>query len=117
MQDRALKRLDEIEGLNPDPSTGHELEAFELMTLFATGPEELGILIERYGGSTTPIIAQSLASVVAGRAQESAPGMGPTVLRVIAEFNCWVPAETVMNALTARSHKLHYVFCAAGARL
>ena len=84
------------------------------MTSFATGPEELRILIERSGGSTTPIIAQSLASVVAVRAQECVPGMAPTVLRFIAAFNRWSPAETVMNALAAVQHVMHYVDASAG---
>jgi len=117
MQESVFTRIDEIEKLDPDPSRGQELEAFELMNAFARGPEELRALIDRYGSSTTPIISQSLGSVVAVRAQEPTQEMARLVLTFVARFRCWKPDETVMNALTAVQHCLHYVEPSVGESL
>ena len=117
MQESVFKRIDEIQKLNPDPSRGQELEAFELMNAFATEPKELSALIDRYGSSTTPVICQSLGAVVGLRAQRPSQSTAAAVLTFISHFQCWEPDESVMNALTAVQHCLHYVDPSVGGAL
>lgn len=108
MQSSLLKRLDEIERLSPDPFTGQELEALDLMREFAKGREELCALIERYGRSTTPIIAQSLSCLFTWKPLEPNYGLCDLVLVLIAKFRCWNQGEAVMNCLTVLHNWLHY---------
>jgi hypothetical protein len=109
MLNHILARLDEIEALSPDSSEGQKLEAFELMTAFATEPEAVRTLIERYGGSASPVIAQSLAALVPLRAEQPSQETADLVLSFIHRLRCWEPAETVISSLTAVQHILHYV--------
>lgn len=117
MQFPSLERLDEIEEFNPDPNTGQELEALELMEAFAQGVEELDVLIERYGSSRAPIIAQSLACLLATRAPKPSQEMAEHVAKFVTRFSIWDHGESVMNALTAVQHTLHYVDASASETL
>ena len=113
MSTSGFDRLDELSHV-PTSSSHLIDEAVWIMDSLATGTQELAILVERYGNSTAPNVAPVITSLVATRAQQPSPEMAQVVLRLVAAFNCWSPAETVMNALTAVQHMLHYVDAAAG---
>ena len=114
MASDVFARLDEI-----DRSSGRYsdlvLEAGKLMESFASGTDELISLIDRYGRSVTPSIANPLAFMVAVRAQRPTQEMAKTVLHFIKGFGCWEHPSTVTNCLTAVQHCLHYVDAAAEA--
>lgn len=107
MSPYVFDRLDEIESANAGPGD-LSVEAGELMEEFAKGADELALLIERYGGSSTPPIAQSLSFVLAKSAKQPTPAMAGLVLAFLSRFRCKGQAEAVMNTLTAVQHFLHY---------
>jgi len=108
-----LDKLDEIDR-SSGPHSDLVLEAGQLMESFAKGLDEIAILIERYGVSLTPSIANPLTFVLARKAERPTPRMAMLVLSFVDLFKCWDHPSTVMNSLTAVQHCLHYVDDSAG---
>jgi hypothetical protein len=83
-----IARLDEI---NRSAGPYHDLvlEAGQLMESFAQGPHGLAVLIERYGASVTPSVANPLSFLLARKAEKPTQRMAQLVLNFIERFQCW----------------------------
>jgi len=107
MTSDVLKRLDEIECGKAEVGEA-AAEAGLLMEQFAKVGEQIALLIERYGGSASPAIAQSLGFLLANRAQQPDIEMVGLVFAFLSKFRCYRHAEALINSLTAVQHILHY---------
>ena len=68
-QTEALRRLDEIEKLDPDPT--FDVGALEILESLGEKPEGLRLLVERYSGSPSANIAVYLALVLSKKSSYS----------------------------------------------
>lgn len=76
-QTEALRRLDEIEQLDPDPT--FDIGALEIMESLGEKPEGLRLLVERYSGSPSANIAVYLALALSKKSSHSTPETAPIV--------------------------------------
>jgi hypothetical protein len=100
MKSPILERLDEIDKLNPDPLTGMDMGALDLMEAFAHETKELKILIERYGGSSSPVIVRTLSFLLARKADKPTLEKSLLIFSLLEKLRCKNDPETLGNCLT-----------------
>ena len=72
-------RLDEIERAGRESSTGIDEESLELVESFAWEPAEVGLLVERYGGSSNIALVNALALILFKRCESPRKEMLPVI--------------------------------------
>lgn len=83
-REEALKRLDEIESLSPDPTI--DAGAYGIMSELAHPTDGLSLLVERYGGSPSANIVGYLALVLADKSQASTLETAPLTFEFAAKL-------------------------------
>jgi hypothetical protein len=81
----AIKRLDEIEQLDPDPT--FDVGALEIMETLAERPEGLRLLVERYSASPSANIAVYLALVLGKNRATAQPKLPLSFSNVLPDSN------------------------------
>lgn len=99
MQIEILERLDEIEKLNPDPTI--DAGALELMESFVRVPDDLRVLVERYGESCSLNIIRYLALLLARKAETRTTEDSSLILRFIEKLRWKDDPETLGSCLAA----------------
>jgi hypothetical protein len=104
MLNSCLKRLNEIEKLEPHPSTDEEV--LDLMQQISSVRGGLQKLVERFSGSTNPIIVRSLSFLVAKLASSPEPETWQFIFTLIENLRCQGDESTLINCLTAIQRQL-----------
>lgn len=98
MNTRLLERLDEIARLEPQKLDAAEI--LELMEQYAAEPQMLKALVEKYGHSTVPIIARTVAYLLAKSSESPTQEIYDAVFLMIERLRC-EDDGALENCLTA----------------
>lgn len=105
-QNEAIKRLDEIEQLDPDPTI--DAGALEIMETLAEKPESFRLLVERYSGSPSANIAGYLALVLGKQSGHSRPETASLVFEFAAKLKRKDYPEALISSLSAMQNQIGF---------
>ncbi len=105
-QTEALRRLDEIEQLDPDPTitTG----TLEIMETLAEKPEGLRLLVERYSSSPSANRVTFLALVLGEKSSYSTPETAPLVFECAARLRRKDQDGALVSILSAMQSQIGF---------
>ena len=102
----SLKRLDEIERLDPDPTL--DVRASQIMEIVGETPQGLRILVERYSGSLSVNIANSLAFTLNLKSSQSTSETAPLVFEFAFGVKRHYNHGVLMNTLNAMKNQISF---------
>ena len=102
----ALRSLDEIERLDPDPT--FDVRASQIMETVGENPQGLRLLVERYSGSLSVNIANSLAFTLNLQSSHSTSETAPLVFEFAANVKRYDSDGVLMNTLNAMKNQISF---------
>lgn len=102
----ALLSLDEIERLDLDPT--FDVRASQIMEIVAENAQGLRLLVERYSGSRSVNIANSLAFILSLKSSHSTSETGPLVFEFAANVKRHDNEGVLMNTLNAMKNQITF---------
>lgn len=102
----ALKRLNAIEQLGPDPT--FDVGALEAMELVADNTEGLQLLVQRYSGSSSANVAGYLALLLSLKSSSSTPETAPLVFEFADKLKRNDYDGALMSTLNAMTNQIGF---------